>query len=101
MASHFRILPDSVRVYRLKVLSCFMKAGVPINKMDCFRNILEENSLRLSSSSLLSEMIPVVRRDEETKIRDEVKDKSISIGLHTYVFVLLIKPGRYNSVWFD
>ncbi len=39
-------LPDSVHVYRLKVLSCFMKAGVPINKLDCFRN-----SLRLSCSS--------------------------------------------------
>ena len=23
-------LPDNVRVYRIKVLSCFMKAGVPI-----------------------------------------------------------------------
>ena len=33
---------DSVRVYRVKVVISFLKAGVPLDKIDCFRDILEE-----------------------------------------------------------
>ena len=36
-------LPESVRVYRIRMLSCFLKAGVPLN-MDNFRDILEEGA---------------------------------------------------------
>ena len=72
-------LPKSVRVYRLKVLRCFMKAGVPCHKVDCFRDILEENSLRLSSRSHFAEMIPIVRPEEEMKLCKEFDGEDISI----------------------
>lgn len=32
-----------VRVYRVRVLTNFLKAGVPLEKIDIFRDILEEN----------------------------------------------------------
>ena len=47
-------LPEDVRVYRVKVVESFLKAGVPLSKIDCFYELLEENSLRLSSSTHLS-----------------------------------------------
>ena len=72
-------LVESVRVYRLKVLCCCMKAGVPLHKVDCFRDILEENSLRLSSRSDFAEMFPIVRREEEAKLCEELDGKDISI----------------------
>ena len=37
-------LPDSQRVYRVKVAMAFLKAGVPFEKVDCFRELLEENA---------------------------------------------------------
>ena len=53
-------LPEDVRVYRVRVVKCFLKAGVPLNKIDCFRDLLEENSLSLSSTSHLSQLTHAV-----------------------------------------
>ncbi len=36
-------LPISQQVYRVKVLTAFLHAAVPLAKVDCFRQILEEN----------------------------------------------------------
>jgi len=41
-------LPMDQRVYRVKVLKCFLRAAVPIAKMEHFRELLEENNFRLS-----------------------------------------------------
>ena len=31
-------LPDSIRVYRVKVVTAMLKAGVPLSKIDIFRD---------------------------------------------------------------
>ena len=36
-------LPTDQRVFRIKVVTTFLKAGVPLNKIDTFRDILEES----------------------------------------------------------
>ena len=36
-------LPDSSRVYRVKVVTTMLKAGVPLNKIDLLRDLLEEH----------------------------------------------------------
>ena len=36
-------LPEEQRIYRIKVLSLFLKAGVPLNKIDSFREVFEEH----------------------------------------------------------
>ena len=41
-------LPTNQRVYRIKVVSAFLKAGVPLSKLECFREILEEHAYRLT-----------------------------------------------------
>jgi len=37
-------LPMEQRVYRLKVLKTFLRAAVPLSKLDAFRDVLEENT---------------------------------------------------------
>ena len=33
---------ESTRINRVKVVKAFLKAGIPLNKVDCFRELLEE-----------------------------------------------------------
>ena len=40
--------PDQQRLYRVKVLRTFLTAGVPLNKLSIFRELLEENGYRLT-----------------------------------------------------
>ena len=61
-------LPEAVCVYCVKVLTNFLKAGVPIEKIDIFRDVLEENSLRLTCSQRMRELIPFVYQQEAKKV---------------------------------
>ena len=36
-------LPDSTRVYRVKVVTAILKAGVPLSKVDLFQGLLKEH----------------------------------------------------------
>ena len=72
-------LPEDVRVYRVEVVESFLKAGVPLSKIDYFRELLEENSLRLSSSTHLSQLIPMIQQEEERKLLESINNKDVSI----------------------
>ncbi len=74
-------LSESVRVYRVKVLRTFLKAGVPLGKVhvDQFRELLEENAFRLSDSSNLRDLIPFVRKQEQVSLQVEINGKLVSI----------------------
>ena len=67
-------LPDGVRVYRVKVLSTFLKAGVPINKIDEFRDLLEEYAFRLAGRKPMSDLIPFILGEEKSKSRQRLLD---------------------------
>ena len=41
-------LPEAHKLYRVKVVSTFLKAGVPLAKLEHFRGLLEEHAYRLS-----------------------------------------------------
>ena len=53
-------LPDSTRVYRVKVV--MLKAGVPLSKVDLFRDLLKEHGYALTSSTNLRQLIPFIDR---------------------------------------
>ena len=40
-------LPEAQQVYRVKVVHAFLKAGVPLNKLDCFKDILEHTVMHI------------------------------------------------------
>ena len=37
--------PEQQQVFRVKVMTCFLRAAVPVNKVDIFRDLLEEDCL--------------------------------------------------------
>ena len=72
-------LPDSVRVRRVKVVMALLKAGVPLAKVDCFRELLEENSTALTSATNLRKLVPFILHEEMQKIKGEIDGRPVSI----------------------
>ena len=72
-------LPYATRVYRIRVITTFMKAGVPLQKVDSFRELLEENAFRLSDSSNLRELVPIIHKDAQATVRNEIDGKKVSV----------------------
>ena len=69
-------LPQEQRLYRIKVVMTFLKAGIPLNKLDIFRDLLEEKATRLTDTY---DLIPFILEQEKDKIQSEIKDKHLSI----------------------
>ena len=67
------------RVYRVKVVENFLKAGIPLVKVDSMRGLLEENGLRLTHSSHLADYIPLLLQQEKQLIRSEFEDEYVSV----------------------
>ena len=57
-------LPESTRVYRVKVVTAFMKAGIPLAKLDDLRELFEENGHSLTSSTHLRQVLPFILHEE-------------------------------------
>ena len=56
-----------------------MKAGVPLNKIDCFQELLEEEEFSLTLSRHLSDFIDVIAKDERKKVKEEIEGRDVSI----------------------
>ena len=56
-------------MFRVKVLKTFLKAGIPIEKADILRDLLEDNGYALTSSTHLRELIPFVLEQETSKVK--------------------------------
>ena len=72
-------LPDNQRVYRVKVTRTFLSAGVPLNKIALFRELLEENGFRLTDRRRMSDTVPLILQQEKEKIRNEISGKFLSV----------------------
>ena len=72
-------LPDSIRVRRVKVVMALLKAGVPLAKVDCFHELLEENSTSLPSATNLRQPVPFILHEEMQKIKGEIDGRPVSI----------------------
>jgi hypothetical protein len=68
-------LPMDQQVYRVKVVSAFLRAGVPLNKVILFRDGLEENAFRLTDRSHMSNLIPFIWKEEEKRIKNEIEGR--------------------------
>ena len=73
------MLSDNQRVFRVRVLKTFLKAGVPLQKMDDFRELLEEGGYHLTSVPNMRQLIPFVRKEEEEMIKGEISGHNISV----------------------
>ncbi len=72
-------LPEQHRVYRVKVLMTFLRAGIPLNKMEHFRPLLEEHAYSLGGRRTISDLIPFVLRNERTLIKEEIHGWDVSV----------------------
>ena len=65
----------------MKVVSSFLKAGVPLSKLNLFRDLLEENCYRPASRHPMSDVIPFILSEEKHRIKDEIAGKDVSVIL--------------------
>ena len=72
-------MPEQQQVYRIKVVTAFLKAGVPLSKIESFRELLEENAYRLTDCRNMHDYVPFILKDEENRIRQEIEGKQLSI----------------------
>lgn len=69
------------RVYRVKVLKCFLRAAVLLAKIEYFRELLEENSFRLSDHRHMSDLIPLLVSQEQADVKAELCGRPVSVVL--------------------
>ena len=69
-------LPESQRVFRVKVLTSFLRAGIPLSKLHHFREVLEEHAYKLADNRGMHDLIPFVMADEVKRIKTEIGSKS-------------------------
>ena len=71
-------LPMEQRVYRLKVVKTFLRAAVPLSKVDAFRDLLEE-SFRLTDRRHMCDLIPFIITQEKADIKAEIVGRPVSV----------------------
>lgn len=80
-AAHSRgeTLSDTHRVYRVKVAMTFLHAGVPLNKLECFRPLLEENAYSIGGRRTISDLIPFILQNEQKQLKEEIEGRDVSV----------------------
>lgn len=64
-----------------------LKAGVPLSKIDRFRDLLEDHGYYLSSSTHLRQLVPFILKEEIAVIKQEIADKHLSIVFEQLMYV--------------
>ena len=78
---------------RLKVVKTFLREAVPISKVDAFRDLLEENSFRLTDRRHMCDLIPFIITQEKADIKAEIVGKPVSV-----VFVGTTRLGEAMAI---
>ena len=65
-------IPIDQQVYRIKVVTAFLHAGIPLAKIDSFRELLEENVTHLAGRRSLSDLIPFIHQEEIHRTKQEI-----------------------------
>ena len=72
-------MAEEQRIHRVRVLTAFLRAGIPLNKLSCFADILEENAFSLGGRRTISDLIPFVLRNEKLRIKSEISGQAVSV----------------------
>ena len=71
-------LSELNKLYRIKVVTAFLKSGIPLQKIDGLREVLEAGRYRLTNARGIHDLVPFVRTNEGNKIKEELSEKSVS-----------------------
>ena len=96
------------RIFRIKVLTTFLKAGVPLNRLDVFRPLLEESGIRLTNRTM-TQLIPVIQEEGKKRKKGEITGQELSLtfdgttrsGEALAINLDSSKNERLNSGWLD
>ena len=72
-------LPTGTQVFRVKVVMCFLRAGVSISKVECFRQLLEETGYPLTDRRNMSDYIPFIQEREINRVKKEMEGSNLSV----------------------
>ena len=72
-------LPENQQVYRVKVVTTFLRAGVPVSNIDVFRPLLEDTGYRLAGRRTMSDFIPFIHQQEQKKVKSELEGRKVSV----------------------
>ena len=73
-------LPEQQQVFRVKVVKTFLlQAGVPLCKVDSFRDLFEETGYRLTDRRFLFDLIPFILEEEKARIKQSLHGQFLSI----------------------
>ena len=53
-------LPQDQRLYRVKVVTAFLQAAIPLNKLESLQDLLEENGFHSSDRRHMSDIVPLI-----------------------------------------
>ena len=67
------------QVYRVKVVEYFLRTAVPFSKLQHFIKLLEETGYRLTDRHCTGDLIPVVLKQEKSRIQSEVSEQNVSL----------------------
>ena len=71
-----KAVDDNTILRRANVVEAFLKAGVPLTKLNCLRSLLEANNLSLTYSSHMAQIVPFLLQSEQRKLKEEIMEAS-------------------------
>ena len=69
-------------MYQVKVVTAMLKARVHLNKVNLFRDLLEQHGYALTSSTNLRQLTPFIDQEELSRIKQEILNQPMSIIFH-------------------
>ena len=63
---------NDVLIRRANVVESFLKAGVPLSKIDHLRLLLESNYCRMTYSTHMAHLVPLLLQNEQSTIKKEI-----------------------------
>ena len=72
-------LLENQQVYRVNMVTTFLRAGVPVSKIDVFRPLLEDTGYCLAGWQTMSDLIPFIHQEEIKRIKKEIEGKKVSV----------------------
>ena len=61
-------------------MTAMLKAGVPLSKVDLFRDLLKEHGYALTSSTNLRQLIPFIHQEQLSRMKQEILNQPLSIS---------------------
>ena len=67
------------QVQHVKVIKCFLRAAVPLSKIQHFRKVFEETGYQRIDRHHMSDLIPVVLKQEKSRIQSKIFEQDVSV----------------------